>query len=58
MGIRRHSPPPGFDSNGLWPVDPDGLAIEIRVGPKTSPDGKARPAISHSWMRASRTSEP
>ncbi|MDA8052186.1 MAG: VOC family protein [Rhodospirillales bacterium] len=38
------SPPPGFDSNGLWFADPDGLAVEIRVGPKTSPDGKAPPA--------------
>ena len=38
------SPPRGFDSNGVWLVDPDGLAIEIRAGAKTSPDSKAPPA--------------
>lgn len=42
--VRLLAPPPGFDSNGLWLIDPDGLAIEIRVGPKTSPDGKSLPA--------------
>lgn len=42
--IRVLPPLPGFDSNGLWFIDPDGLAIEIRVGPKTSPDGKRMPA--------------
>lgn len=40
-GIRLLPPPASFDSNGLWLLDPDGLPIEIRVGPKTSPDGKA-----------------
>ncbi len=44
QGIRLLSPPPGFDSNGLWLADPDGLLVEIRVGPKTSPDSKAAPA--------------
>jgi catechol 2,3-dioxygenase-like lactoylglutathione lyase family enzyme len=41
MGIRRLDPPAGFDSNGVWFRDPDGMLLEIRVGPKTSPDEKA-----------------
>ncbi len=44
QGIRLLAPPSGFDSNGVWLADPDGLKIEIRVGPKTSPDFKAAPA--------------
>ncbi len=40
MGLRLLDPPAGFDSNGLWLRDPDGLLLEIRVGEKTSPDEK------------------
>jgi catechol 2,3-dioxygenase len=32
--------PAGFAGDGLWLRDPDGLLVEIRVGPKTSPDEK------------------
>ena len=41
QGVRLLDAPPGFEGNGLWLRDPDGLLIEIRVGPKTSPDEKA-----------------
>jgi catechol 2,3-dioxygenase-like lactoylglutathione lyase family enzyme len=44
QGIKLMAAPRGFDSNGLWIEDPDGLRVEIRVGPKTSPDSKAAPA--------------
>ncbi len=40
-GVKRLDPPPGFDSNGLWLRDHDGMLLEIRVGAKTSPDEKA-----------------
>jgi catechol 2,3-dioxygenase len=39
-GLRLLDPPPGFDSNGLWFRDMDGMLIEIRVGAKTTPDAK------------------
>ena len=41
MGIALLDPPAGFDSNGLWLRDQDGMLLEIRVGAKTSPDAKA-----------------
>ena len=40
-GVVLLDPPPGFDSNGLWLRDNDGILLEIRVGAKTSPDEKA-----------------
>jgi catechol 2,3-dioxygenase len=40
LGIQLLDPPPGFAGNGLWFRDPDGILLEIRVGPKTSPDAK------------------
>jgi catechol 2,3-dioxygenase len=43
QGLKLLDPPPGFDSNGLWLRDPDGLLVEIRVGAKTSPDEKTAP---------------
>ena len=39
-GVKLLDPPPGFDSNGLWLRDQDGMLIEIRVGAKTSPNEK------------------
>ncbi|WP_428391536.1 VOC family protein [Lichenicoccus sp.] len=44
-GVPLIDPPPGFDSNGLWFRDHDGMLIEIRVGPKTSPDRKVPMAV-------------
>ncbi len=40
QGVRLLDPPPGFDSNGLWLRDHDGMLIEVTVGVKTSPDEK------------------
>jgi catechol 2,3-dioxygenase-like lactoylglutathione lyase family enzyme len=34
------APPPGVPDNGLWFHDHDGLLVEIRPGPKTSPNAK------------------
>lgn len=41
-GIKRLSPPPGLDSNGLWFHDHDGNLVEIKVAPKSSPDEKSQ----------------
>jgi catechol 2,3-dioxygenase len=40
MDVPLVSAPEGFESNGLWFRDPDGVLIEIRAGDKTSPDAK------------------
>jgi hypothetical protein len=40
-GLRLFDPPPGFDSNGLWFRDMDGLLVELRTSAKTTPDTKA-----------------
>ncbi|WP_158815553.1 VOC family protein [Methylocapsa sp. S129] len=40
-GVKVLDPPPGFDSNGLWFYDHDGMLLEIKVGVKTSPNEKA-----------------
>ena len=39
--IARIDPPPGVESNGLWFLNPDGVPIEIKAAPKTSPDEKS-----------------
>src|SRR6267142_1442258 len=38
--VRQIDSPPGFESNGIWFRDPDGLLIEVRVADKTSPNEK------------------
>lgn len=38
QGVQRVSAPTGADDVGLWVRDPDGLAVQIRPGPKTTPD--------------------
>lgn len=48
LGIARIDPPPGIESNGLWFLNPDGVPIEIKVAPKSSPDEKsgfAQPSV-------------
>ncbi len=35
-------PPAGFESNGVWFRDPDGILIEMRVAEKSSPNEKAK----------------
>lgn len=41
MGVARIDPPRGVESNGLWFHGPDGLPIEIKAAPKSSPDEKS-----------------
>lgn len=33
-------PPAGFESNGFWFRNPDGILVEVKVAPKVSPDRK------------------
>jgi catechol 2,3-dioxygenase-like lactoylglutathione lyase family enzyme len=44
-GVAQLDPPPGFETNGIWLRDPDGLLVEIRVAEKSSPNAKA--VVSH-----------
>jgi len=39
--VERLPPPPGFESNGLWFRNYDGVPIEIRVAEKSSPNAKS-----------------
>jgi catechol 2,3-dioxygenase len=41
LNVERLNPPPGFESNGLWFRDHDGLPVEIRVAEKSSPNAKS-----------------
>ena len=41
LRIERLEPPPGFESNGLWFRDPEGVLVEIKVAEKVSPDAKS-----------------
>ncbi|HEX3858723.1 MAG TPA: VOC family protein [Pseudolabrys sp.] len=40
-GVKLIDPPPGFESNGFWFRNPEGVLIEVKVGPKVSPDQKS-----------------
>jgi catechol 2,3-dioxygenase-like lactoylglutathione lyase family enzyme len=42
MAVLRLDPPAGEESNGLWFHDHDGNLVEVKVGPKVSPDQKSR----------------
>ena len=39
-GVTLLDPPAGFESNGFWFRDCDGVLIEVKVAPKSSPDHK------------------
>ena len=39
-GVERMNAPPGFESNGIWFRNPDGLPIEIKAAEKVSPNAK------------------
>lgn len=41
LGVERLDPPPGFESNGIWFRDCNGLLVELRVAEKSSPDAKS-----------------
>src|SRR6185369_9333525 len=37
QGVQLIDPPPGFESNGFWFRNHEGVLIEVKVGPKVSP---------------------
>ena len=39
-GVTLIDPPPGFESNGFWFRSPENVLIQVKVGPKVSPDHK------------------
>jgi catechol 2,3-dioxygenase-like lactoylglutathione lyase family enzyme len=39
-GVTILDPPAGFESNGFWFRNPDGILVEVKVAPKSSPDRK------------------
>ena len=41
QGVKLIDPPPGFESNGFWFRNYEGVLIEVKVGPKVSPDKKS-----------------
>ena len=41
QGVTLIDPPPGFESNGFWFRNHEGVLIEVKVGPKVSPDRKS-----------------
>lgn len=41
-GVRQLDAPSGFESNGIWFRDPDGLLLEICVAEKSSPNEKSK----------------
>jgi catechol 2,3-dioxygenase len=45
-GVKLIDPPPGFESNGFWFRNHEGVLIEVKVGPKVSPDRKSQ----SQWM--------
>jgi catechol 2,3-dioxygenase len=56
QGIKLLDPPTGFESNGLWFNSPEGVLIEIKVGPKVMADEKAvasMPVVPEGWQGAS-----
>ncbi len=40
-GVKLIDPPPGFESNGFWFRNHEGVLMEIKVAPKVSPDQKS-----------------
>lgn len=42
LGVPTIAAPDGADGAGIWIESPDGVPLEIRVGPKSSPDEKSR----------------
>ena len=40
-GVKLVDAPPGFESNGIWFRNHEGVLMEIKVAPKVSPDAKA-----------------
>ena len=55
-GIERLDPPPGFESNGIWFKDCNGLLVELRVAEKSSPNAKS--TVDHLISGAGRRGAP
>jgi len=58
-GVKLIDPPPGFESNGFWFRNPEGVLMEVKVAPKVSPDTKAKsewitvgPGVAAATVRA------
>jgi catechol 2,3-dioxygenase-like lactoylglutathione lyase family enzyme len=47
-GVTLLDPPPGFESNGFWFRDSEGVLLEVKVAPKSSPGHKTPGA----WVSA------
>jgi len=62
IGLSELDAPRGFESNGLWFRDPDGILLEIRVTEKSSPNAKPvldqPPSISGIPNAPSRSAAP
>ena len=41
-GVKLIDPPPGFESNGFWFRNHENVLIEVKVAPKSFPDGKSQ----------------
>jgi len=41
LGVQRIAPPAGADAGGIWIAGPDGLALQLKVAPKSSPSAPA-----------------
>jgi len=41
LDVKQVDSPPGFESNGIWFRNPDGLLMELRVAEKSSPNEKS-----------------
>jgi catechol 2,3-dioxygenase-like lactoylglutathione lyase family enzyme len=48
LGVEQLNSPPGFESNGFWFRNPDGLLLELRVAEKSSPNEKSSFAMPSS----------
>lgn len=46
LGVPQIDPPKDFESNGIWSQNPDGLAMELRVAGKSSPNEKSAFAMT------------
>jgi catechol 2,3-dioxygenase len=58
-GVKLVDPPPGFESNGFWFRNHEGVLMEIKVAPKVSPDHKTEsiwnpvgPGVAAATIRA------
>ena len=58
QGVKLIDPPPGFESNGFWFRNHEGVLIEVKVGPKVSPDRKVGKPVDFRSRRCRRRQHP